>query len=43
MNFNDGVIVSVKGNDYRICFWHTSKDDAINIVKNFNLNEKGVS
>ena len=43
MNFNDGVIVSVKGNDYRIRFWYMSKDDAINIVKNSNLNEKGVS
>ena len=30
MNFNDVVIVSFKGNDYRIHFWYTSKNDAIN-------------
>ena len=40
MNFNDAAIVSIKGNDYRIPFWYMSKDDAINIMKNFNLNEK---
>ena len=41
MNFNDFAIVSMKGNDYRIHFWYTSKDDAINIMKNSNLNKKG--
>ena len=40
MNFNDADIVSVKGIDYRIHFWYISKDDAINIIKNSNLNEK---
>ena len=40
MNFNDVAIVFVKGNDYRIHFWWTSKDDAINIMKNSDLNEK---
>ena len=40
MNFNDVAIVFVKGNDYRIHFWCTSKDDAINIMKNADLNEK---
>ena len=40
MNFNDVAIVSVKGSDYRIHFWYMSKDDAINIKKNSNLNEK---
>ena len=30
MNFNDVTIVSVKGNDYRMHFWHMSKDGAIN-------------
>ena len=40
MNFNDVAIVSIKGNDNRIHFWYTSKDDAINIMKNSNLNEK---
>ena len=40
MNFNDVVITSVKRNDYRIYFWYMSKDDAINIMKNYHLNEK---
>ena len=40
MNFNDVVTVSIKGSDYRIIFWYTSKDDAINIMKNSHLNEK---
>ena len=40
IDFNDFVILSVKGNDYRIHFWYMSKDDAINIMKNSNLNEE---
>ena len=40
MNLNDAVIVSFKGSDYRIHFWYMSKDGAINIMKNSNLNEK---
>ena len=40
MNFNDVALPSIKGNDYRICFWYMSKDDAINIIKNSNLNKK---
>ena len=40
MNYNDIAIVSIKGNYYRIHFWYMSKDDAINIMKNANLNEK---
>ena len=40
MNYNDIAIVSIKGNDYRIHFWYMSKVDAINIMKNANLNEK---
>ena len=40
MNFNDIAIVSVIGSDYRIHFWYMSKDDAISIMKNSNLNEK---
>ena len=40
MNFNDLAIVSIKGNSYRIHFWHMSKTDAINIMNNSNLNEK---
>ena len=27
---NDAPIFFVKENDYRICFWYTSKDEAIN-------------
>ena len=38
--FNDVAIVSVKGSDYRIHFWYSSKDDAITVMKNSNLNEK---
>ena len=40
MNFNDVAIVSIKCSDYRIHFWYISKDDAINIMKNSDLNEK---
>ena len=39
MNFNDFPIAFVKG-DCRIYFWYMSKDDAISIMKNSNLNEK---
>ena len=37
MNFNDAAVVSVKENDYRIHFWCVSKDDAIHIMKNSDL------
>ena len=40
MNFNDVAIVSTKEIHYRTHFWHMSKDDAINIMKNANLNDK---
>ena len=40
MNVNDIATVFVKGSDYKIHFWYMSKDDAINIMKNSNLNEK---
>ena len=40
MNFNDVAIVSVKQSDYKIHFWYMSKDDAISIMNNSNLNEK---
>ena len=43
MNFNDMVIVPVKGNEYRIHFWYMRKDDAIDIMKNSDLNEKSGS
>ena len=40
MNFNDVAIVYVKRSDYRINFWYMSKDDAINIMKTSDFNEK---
>ena len=40
MNFNDIAINFVKGSDYGIHFWYVNKNDAINIMKNSNLNEK---
>ena len=40
VKFNDVAIVSMKGNDYIIHFWYMSNDDAINIMKTSNLNEK---
>ena len=40
MNFNVVVIVSIKGNDCRIHFWYMSKNDAIVVMTNSNLNDK---
>ena len=40
LNFDDISIASVKGSDNKIHFWYMNKDDAINILKNSNLNEK---
>ena len=40
MNFTNVAIVSVKGSDYRIYFWYISKDDAISIMNNSDLNDK---
>ena len=40
MNFNDGAIVSIKDNDYRIHFWYMSRGDAISVMHNSNLNDK---
>ena len=40
MSFNDVAIVYVKESAYRIHFWYMSKDDAINIMNNFNLIDK---
>ena len=40
MNFNDVVIVSIKGNDYRIHFWYMSKNDRMNSMNNSSLNKK---
>ena len=43
INFNDVAIVSAKRSDYRTHFWYMSKNDAIIIMKNSNLNEKSGS
>ena len=40
MDFNDVAIVSLNESHYRIRFWYVSKDDAINIMNNSDLNEK---
>ena len=40
MNFDDVAIVSIKGSGYRIHFCYMTKDDAIIIMENSNLNEK---
>ena len=40
MNFNDVAIVSIKGNGYRIHIWYMSKDDAISIMNNSEINLK---
>ena len=39
-SFKHAAIVSVKGNDYRIHFWYISKNDAIALMTNSNLNDK---
>ena len=43
MSFKNLAIFSVKGSDYRIHFWYMSKDDAINIMKNSDLNKENGS
>ena len=40
INFDDIAVVSVKRSDYRIHFWYISKNNAINIMKSYGLNEK---
>ena len=42
MNFNDVAIVSIKGSDYRIHVWYISRSDAINLLNNSVLDNKGV-
>ena len=39
-NFNNVTIVSIKGKDCKINFWNMSKDDAISIMNDSNLNKK---
>ena len=40
MSFKNFAIVSIKGNDYRIHFWYMSKNDAIALMTNSNLDDK---
>ena len=40
MNFNV-VIVSFKGNDYRIHFWYMSKIDGVNLPSDITILKKG--
>ena len=40
MSFNDFVIVTVKGNDYRTNFWFTTKSKAVDRLENADLGEK---
>ena len=42
MSFNDVAVVSIKGSDYRIHFWCMTKNDAINLLNNSWLDNKGV-
>ena len=40
MSFNNVVIAYVKEGAYRIHFWYTSKDHAVNIMNSCNLVDK---
>ena len=40
MSFKNVAIVSIKENDYRIHFYYISKNDAITLMINSNLNNK---
>ena len=40
MNFDDVAAVPMNGNDYRIHFWYISKNDAIALMTNSDLNDK---
>ena len=40
MSFKNVAIVSIKGNDYRIDFSYISKNGAIALMTNSNLNDK---
>ena len=35
---NDVTIVSIAGNDDRIHFWYITKDEAVNLLRNADLN-----
>ena len=38
MSFNEAIKTSVKGNDYRIQFCYTTKDEAVNLPQNAGVN-----
>ena len=40
MSLRNVAIVSIKGNDYRMHFYYISKNDAITLMTNSNLNDK---
>ena len=42
VSFHKAANVSVKGSDYRIHFCFMTKNDAINLLNNFVLDNKGV-
>ena len=42
MDLIDFLILSIKGNDYRVCISGIDKKEAIIILKSSNLNDKGV-
>ena len=42
MKLDDVAVVSVRRNDYRIYFWFMTKIDAINLLNNYVLDNKGV-
>ena len=43
MSFKNVAIVSIKRNDSRVHFWYMSKNDAITLMTNSNLNDKNGS
>lgn len=42
MNFNEAALVPVKGNKCRHKFWISGKTEAVNKMKNADVNEKGL-
>ena len=40
MSFDDTVIVTLKGHDYRINFWFKTKIEVVGRMKNADLKEK---
>ena len=42
MSYKDVAVFSIKGSDFRIHSWYMSKSDAINLLNNYVLDNKGV-